>query len=61
MSRFGWSIRNMTHGGGNFLFVVFLEKWFSIPKIHQYFLTRSPVTMFGIDGCHTISSTTILQ
>jgi hypothetical protein len=23
----------------------FLDKWFSIPKIFQYFRTRSPVTM----------------
>ena len=28
----------------------FLDKWFSIPKICQYFLTRSPVTMTDIDG-----------
>jgi hypothetical protein len=27
----------------------FLEKWFSIPKICQYFRTRSPVTMADID------------
>ncbi len=30
----------------------FLDKWFSIPKICQYFLTRSPVTVADIDGCH---------
>ncbi len=28
----------------------FLDKWFSIPKICQYFRTRSPVTMADIDG-----------
>jgi hypothetical protein len=28
----------------------FLDKWFKIPKICQYFRTRSPVTMTGIDG-----------
>ena len=27
----------------------FLDKWFSIPKISQYFRTRSPVTMVDID------------
>ena len=27
-------------------------KWFSIPKICQYFRTRSPVTMADIDGWH---------
>ncbi len=27
----------------------FLDKWFSIPKICQYFLTHSPVTMTDID------------
>ncbi len=31
----------------------FLDKWFKIPKICQYFRTRSPVTMTGIDGWHT--------
>ena len=30
----------------------FLDKWFSIPKICQYFRTRSPVTMADIDGWH---------
>ncbi len=30
----------------------FLDKWFSIPKITQYFHTRSTVTMVDIDGCH---------
>jgi hypothetical protein len=30
----------------------FLVKWFSIPKICQYFRTRSPVTMADIDGWH---------
>jgi hypothetical protein len=29
-----------------------LDKWFSIPKISQYFRTRSPVTMVDIDGWH---------
>ncbi len=28
----------------------FLDTWFSIPKICQYFHTRSPVTMADIDG-----------
>ena len=28
----------------------FLDKWFSIPKMSQYFHTRSPVTMVDIDG-----------
>ena len=28
----------------------FLDKWFSIPKISQYFRTRSPVTMVDIVG-----------
>jgi hypothetical protein len=28
----------------------FLDKWFSIPKICQYFRTRSLVTMSDIDG-----------
>jgi hypothetical protein len=32
--------------------VDFLEKWFSIAKICQYFRTRSPVTMSVIDGWH---------
>jgi len=32
--------------------VEFLDKWFSIPKISQYFRTRSPVTMADIDGWH---------
>jgi hypothetical protein len=32
--------------------VEFLDKWFSIAKICQYFRTRSPVTMTDIDGCH---------
>jgi len=32
--------------------VEFLDKWFSIPKICQYFRTRSPVTMADIDGWH---------
>ena len=27
----------------------FLDKWFSIPKIFQYFHTHSPVTMVDID------------
>jgi hypothetical protein len=35
-------------GGG----VEFLDKWFSIDKICQYFRSRSPVTMTDIDGCH---------
>ncbi len=30
----------------------FLDKWFSIPKISQYFRTSSPVTMVEIDGWH---------
>ena len=30
----------------------FLDKWFSIPKISQYFRTRSPVTMVDIDDWH---------
>jgi hypothetical protein len=30
----------------------FLGKWFSIPKICQYFRTRSPGTMADIDGRH---------
>jgi hypothetical protein len=30
----------------------FLHKWFSIPKICQYFRTRSPVTKADIDGWH---------
>ena len=30
--------------------VEFLDNWFSIPKICQYFRTRSPVTMPDIDG-----------
>jgi hypothetical protein len=30
----------------------FLDKWLSIPKICQYFRTRSPVTMSDIDGWH---------
>ncbi len=30
----------------------FLDKWFSIPKIWQYFRTRSPVTMTDIDVWH---------
>ena len=30
----------------------FLDKWFSIPKICQYFRTRSPVTMADIDDWH---------
>jgi len=30
----------------------FLDKWFSIPKISQFFRTRSPVTMVDIDGWH---------
>ena len=28
----------------------FLDKWFSVPKVSQYFRTRSPVTMVDIDG-----------
>ncbi len=32
--------------------VEFLDKWFSIAKICQYFRTRSPVTMPDIDGWH---------
>ena len=32
--------------------VEFLDKWFSIAKICQYFRTRSPVTMTDIDGWH---------
>jgi hypothetical protein len=32
--------------------VEFLDKWFSIPKISQYFRTCSPVTMADIDGWH---------
>ena len=31
----------------------FLDKWFSIPKIWQYFRTCSSVTMVDIDGWHT--------
>ena len=31
----------------------FLDKWFSIPKIRQYFHTRSPVTMVDIDDWYT--------
>ncbi len=30
----------------------FLDKWFSIPKICQYFRTRSPVAMADNDGWH---------
>ena len=30
----------------------FLDEWFSVPKICQYFRTRSPVTMADIDGWH---------
>jgi hypothetical protein len=30
----------------------FHDKWFSIPKICQYFRTRSPVTVADIDGWH---------
>ena len=30
----------------------FLDKWFSIPKICQYFRTRSPATIADIDGWH---------
>jgi hypothetical protein len=30
----------------------FLDKWFRIPKICQYFRTLSPVTMTNIDGWH---------
>ena len=30
----------------------FLDKWFSISKISQYFRMRSPVTMVDIDGWH---------
>ncbi len=30
----------------------FLDKWFSVAKIYQYFRTRSPVTMPDIDDCH---------
>jgi hypothetical protein len=30
----------------------FLDNWFSIPKICQYFTTRSPATMADIDGWH---------
>ena len=30
--------------------VEFLEKWFSVAKICQYFRSRSPVTMSDIDG-----------
>ncbi len=36
----------LTSGPG----VEFLDKWFSIAKICQYFRTRSPVTMADIDG-----------
>jgi hypothetical protein len=32
--------------------VEFLEKWFSVAKICQYFRSRSPVTMPDIDGWH---------
>ena len=32
--------------------VEFLEKWFSVAKISQYFRSRSPVTMPDIDGWH---------
>ncbi len=32
--------------------VEFLDKWFSVAKICQYFRTRSPVTMPDIDGWH---------
>jgi hypothetical protein len=32
--------------------VEFLDKWFSVPKIWQYFRTHSPVTMPDIDGWH---------
>jgi hypothetical protein len=34
----------------------FVDKWFSIPKICQYFRTRSPVTMADIDGWHARDS-----
>ncbi len=30
--------------------IEFLDKWFSVAKICQYFRTRSPVTMPDIDG-----------
>jgi hypothetical protein len=30
--------------------VEFLEKWFSVAKICQYFRSRSPVTMPDVDG-----------
>ena len=32
--------------------IEFLDKWFSVAKIYQYFRTRSPVTMADIDGWH---------
>jgi hypothetical protein len=32
--------------------VEFLDKWFSVSKICQYFRTRSPVTMSDINGWH---------
>jgi len=32
--------------------IEFLDKWFSVAKICQYFRTRSPVTMPDIDGWH---------
>ncbi len=32
--------------------IEFLDKWFGVAKICQYFRTRSPVTMPDIDGWH---------
>ena len=32
--------------------IEFLDKWFSVAKICQYFRTRSPVTMPDVDGWH---------
>jgi hypothetical protein len=32
--------------------VEFLDEWFSVARICQYFRTRSPVTMPDIDGWH---------
>ncbi len=32
--------------------IEFLDKWFNVAKICQYFRTRSPVTIPDVDGCH---------
>jgi hypothetical protein len=40
--------------------IEFLDKWFSVDKICQYFRTRSPVTMSDIDGWYTRDLITLL-